>query len=51
MYLQSGEKGKDFRRWLSPVKEFVVDVLGSLHICTHGVDDLNQLLQLLLQRL
>lgn len=35
----------------SPVEEFVVGVLGSLHISTHTVHDLNQLLQLLLQAL
>lgn len=35
----------------SPVEEFVVDVLGSLHVGAHTIDDLNQLLQLLLQRL
>ena len=34
-----------------PVKELVVDVLGPLHVCTHGIDHLNQLLELLLQSL
>lgn len=35
----------------SPVEELVVDVLGSLHVCTHAINHLNQLLQLLLQSL
>lgn len=34
-----------------PVKQFIVDILGSLYICTHGINHLNQLLQLLLQSL
>lgn len=38
-------------RWLSPVEQLVVDVLGLLHVGAHAVHDLNQLLQLLLQTL
>lgn len=35
----------------SPVEELVVDVLGSVHVGTNAIYDLNQLLQLLLQSL
>lgn len=35
----------------SPVEQLVVDVLGSVHVGTNAVDDLNQLLQLILQTL
>lgn len=35
----------------SPVEEFVVGVLSSLHVSADTINDLNQLLQLLLQRL
>lgn len=41
----------DVQHWYSPVEEFVVDVLGSLHVCIHSINHLNQLLELLLQTL
>lgn len=41
-----GERGR-----YSPVEELIVDVLGSVHVGTNAVDNLNQLLQLILQSL
>lgn len=39
-------------KWrLVPVEQLVVDVLGSVHVATNAVDNLNQLLQLILQSL